>query len=207
MKILLLSATQHEIEPFLKTSPKIDILITGIGIHAAVYRLTKQLCHHHYDMVIQAGLAGSFNNTTALGEVVMVNRDCFGDVGVMENNTYKSIQDLNLSNEPEWLSNHNPILNQLSYKQVSAITVNTISDDDPYILKLKQKWNADIESMEGAALHYVCQHQQVGYLQVRSISNKVGIRDKKLWKLKESINSLNNELEKIINHIMNNRNE
>ena len=56
------------------------------------------------------------------------------------------------------------------------------------------------ESMEGAALHYVCLMENVPFLQIRSISNYIGERNKKKWDMMESINNLNNSLVKIINN-------
>ena len=67
--------------------------------------------------------------------------------------------------------------------------------------KLFEKFNADIESMEGAAFHYVCLLRKANFVQIRSISNIVGERDKTKWKMKEAIASLNNELEKLIQQL------
>jgi len=193
MKILLLSATQLEIQPYLQTAPKADVIISGVGIAAATYHLTKQLSHHHYDLVIQAGVAGTFDETLKLGEVVTVIQDAFGDLGIMENH-FQSIQDIQLSSEPEWLQNKNSLLQKLPYQQVKAITVNTLHSGENMITALIQKWNATIETMEGAVLHYVCLHQQVPFLQIRSISNRIGVRDKTQWRMKEAIHNLNEAL-------------
>ncbi len=48
--------------------------------------------------------------------------------------------------------------------------------------------------MEGAALHYVCLQEQIPFVQIRSVSNYVGERDKTKWKMKEAIENLNTEL-------------
>jgi futalosine hydrolase len=63
---------------------------------------------------------------------------------------------------------------------------------------MKEKLSPHVESMEGAAFHYVCLHQKINFLQLRSISNYVGERDKSKWELKKSIENLNSELIKII---------
>jgi futalosine hydrolase len=55
--------------------------------------------------------------------------------------------------------------------------------------------------MEGAAMHYVCIQEKIPFLQVRSISNEVGIRDKSKWAIREAIVNLNEEIKKIINII------
>ena len=42
MNLLVVAATKFEIEPFLKENNNADILITGVGIPATVYHLTKK---------------------------------------------------------------------------------------------------------------------------------------------------------------------
>jgi len=51
-----------------------------------------------------------------------------------------------------------------------------------------------IESMEGAAFHYVCLQEAVPFLQLRAVSNMIGERDKTKWLMKEAIDNLNKEL-------------
>ena len=52
--------------------------------------------------------------------------------------------------------------------------------------------------MEGAALHYVCLSEKIPFLQLRSVSNYVGERDKNKWAVREAIANLNIELQKIL---------
>ncbi len=204
MKILLVSSTQQEIEPFLKEKRHMDVLISGVGIAASTYSLTKQLLHHHYDLVIQAGVAGSFkhngngNGQPAMGEVVTVSKDVFGDLGAYEQQSFKSVNDLQLSNELEWLHNKQPLLDKLPYKKVTALTVNTVTDDKGIIGALQQKWDAAIESMEGAVLHYVCSEKEIPFIQLRAVCNEVGERDKSKWQLEEAIANLNIAISKTI---------
>jgi futalosine hydrolase len=56
--------------------------------------------------------------------------------------------------------------------------------------------------MEGAALHYICLQQKIKFLQLRSISNTVGERDKQKWEMKKATTNLNMELKKIIQHFI-----
>lgn len=198
MKILLLAATQFEIEPFLQHKHHGDVLISGVGIPATTFHLTKKLSHHHYDLVIQAGVGGSFSNTLSLGEVVCVAKDAFGDLGVYEQQAFKSLNDMQLSNELEWF-NHQADLKSISgLKKVKGITVHTVTDDVTIIKALRQKWNADVESMEGAAAAYVCHQKNIPFLQLRAISNFVGERDKSKWQIKQAIENLNTVLEQVL---------
>ncbi|TAD84173.1 MAG: futalosine hydrolase [Bacteroidetes bacterium] len=203
MKLLIAAATQHEISPFLQ-SPLLrhtDVLITGVGIAAATFQLTKRLHHEHYDLVIQAGVAGTFSASYPLGSVVLAGQDCFGDAGAFENGQFQSLTDMGFSTELEWIHNSHPMLAQLQLPVVRAITVGTITNHPDYTNALRQKYAPDIETMEGAALHYVCQHLHKPYLQLRSISNAVGERNKELWELPAAIANLNATLQQLVQHL------
>jgi len=199
MKILLVSATQLEIQEYVLSAPHHDILITGVGLHAAVFELTRLLHHNRYDLVIQAGVAGAFTaSKLKLGDVVAVEKDAFGDMGAFEEKQLLSLQQLDLSTEKEWWGNSNPLLKKLAFPTVKSITISTIADDDTYINALIDKWSPDIESMEGAALHYVCTKLNMPFLQLRAVSNFVGERDKNKWMLAGAITNLNNAVKKLI---------
>jgi futalosine hydrolase len=202
MNLLVVASTLMEIEPFLSKaiSKHCDVLISGVGVPSTSYLLTKQLLHHHYDLVIQAGVAGSSNEAIQPGDTVLVAKDAFADLGALGPDGFKSISDMGLSQELEWISNPDTyFLDRFSLSKVSAITVNLVTDHEPILTALRAKWkNPDIETMEGAAFHYVCKHLEKKFLQLRAISNLVGERDKKQWKMAEAVERLNAELEKIV---------
>jgi futalosine hydrolase len=87
---------------------------------------------------------------------------------------------------------------------VKAVSVNQISVSKQAISFYQQKFKPAIESMEGAALHYVCLMEKIPFLQVRSISNYIGERNKKNWDMKTSIENLNNELILFLNKLSRN---
>lgn len=195
MKILLTAPTQNEIAKYLLQPVSHDVLITGVGIAQTTMRLTKQLLHHHYDVVIQAGVAGAFNNSfVQLGDVVWVEKDAFGDLGVLDEQGFHSLQEMGFSNDPVWYFDENQQLPKIQLPTVKGITVNTISADNSRLTALLQKWQASIETMEGAAAAMVCHHKKVPFLQIRSISNWVGERNKDKWQLGMAIENLNNTL-------------
>ena len=209
MQILLISATVQEIQPFLDSEPKIDTLITGVGVPSTLYHLQKRMQQIDYDLIIQAGIAGTFNDTIPLGQTVIVKQDSFGDLGVEEKEKYTAIFDTGLMAKSEfpfengWLVNTNEIFRTSSLPAAKAITVNKISDSILLKQQHVKQFNADIESMEGAALHYICLQENIPFLQIRSISNHVGERDRSKWKMKEAIGNLNTDLSKLINELTN----
>ena len=207
MKILVVAATQFEIAPFIKLNPGIDTLITGVGIPSTVYYLSKKLLLEKYDLVIQAGIAGTFTKEIKLGDVIAVELDVFADIGVEENKKFKTLFNLGFNDFEEFPFRCGRLFNDLenfqflNLKVATAVTVNKISDRKKHTKQLNKIFGADIESMEGAAFHYVCIQQNVAFIQIRSVSNKVGERDKTKWKIKDAVENLNNELIKLIDTV------
>jgi len=214
MNILIVAATAIEIKPFLqylkkrKDDADIDVLITGIGLTATTYSLTKHFTIKKPDLVIQAGVAGCFDSSVELGEVLMVKQDTIADQSVVELKKLKTLFDLNLVPHDQhpytsgWLINPlNRFLGLPGIKQVKGISVNQISTSAEMIKFYRKTFNPVIESMEGAALHYVCLMENIPFIQLRSISNYIGERNKKKWDMQDSIKNLNNELVKLVKKI------
>ncbi len=209
MNLLVVAATELEIALLLATNTTADILITGVGIPATVFHLQNKLLHKKYDLVIQAGIAGTFNKSFEKSETFFVQEDTFADIGVDENGNFRTLFEMGFANANEppytngWLKNDHPILKKNLLPAAKAITVNKIISDKTQVEKLRDKFKPTIESMEGAAFHYVCLLQQVNFLQVRSVSNMAGDRNKNKWKMKEAIEALNNELQKLVQKLNN----
>jgi len=208
MRILLTASTKFEIEPFLADNKDVEVLITGVGVPATMYHLQKKLHQEKYDLVIQAGIAGTFKHNIELGEVVLVKQDTFADIGMEEQKNFKTIFNAGFAEKDAfpfsngWLINSNNQLQLSLLRQAKAITVNKVSDSMLQKQQAILHFSPEIESMEGAALHYVCLQENIPFIQIRSISNAVGERDKSNWKIKEAIHHLNQELAGIINNLL-----
>ena len=205
MKLLIVAATEFEIAPYISENTEAEILITGVGSPACMYALTKRLQQSKYDFVIQAGIAGTFKNAFPLGETFFVKSDAFADLGIYENEHFFTLFDKKFI-DPDavpykngWLEN--AAENTFKLATAKSITVNTVTDSFLQTSMFTKKYNPDIESMEGAAFHYVCIQENVAFLQLRSVSNFVGERIKTNWKMKESILSLNENLSRIVQHL------
>lgn len=215
MNCLLISATAGEIAPFLtyfRETPKmfhldlnIDVLITGVGLTATTYHLGRQVRIKRPDLVIQAGIAGSFDNKLSHGTVVAIKQEAIADEGVKEKNGFSSVFDLGFTSKNQfpyrngWLSNPATVLLKRSgLKVVKGISVNQVSTERRLIAEYRNKYKATTESMEGAACHYVCLMENLPFLQIRALSNSVGERNKKKWKTELAIQNLNKELTRLL---------
>ncbi|HUZ59010.1 MAG TPA: futalosine hydrolase [Hanamia sp.] len=204
MNLLIVAATRFEIEPFLKEKTNIEILITRVGIPATIFHLTNKLVEKKFDLAIQAGIAGTFNNHFNIADTVLVKEDAFADLGIKEKGKFKTLFETGFQDKNDFpytdgrLINNHPYFEKNTLPAAKGITVNTVSDNHLQNQFNKEKFAAEIESMEGAAFHYVCLQQKINFLQLRSISNTVGERDKAKWKIKSAIENLSHELLKII---------
>lgn len=202
MKLLVIAATEAEIASFLeKNRADTDVLITGVGMTATAYALTKKLQNKQYDFVLQAGVGGSFDTNIPLGEVVFITSDRYADLGAEDHDNYLDITEMGLL-DPNTHPFTNgilhtplsPIHDNIKLRQVSGISVNTVTGSEKTVA-LRRKYGCEVESMEGVALHYVCLQEKIPFAQVRAISNYVTPRDKSQWKMKEAIINLNNWLQ------------
>jgi futalosine hydrolase len=216
MKLLIVCATEDEIRPFLAyraahLAPKKveeSILITGVGMVASTFSLTKKLKNHKYDLVLQVGVGGAFNDSLPPGEVVFIGSDQFGDMGAEDHDKYLDVFELGLFLKDEFpfregkLANpHKPQEYKISLPAASGLTINTVSGSEKTIKMRADKYKCDVESMEGAAFHYVCLRDEVHFAQVRAISNRVTPRDKSQWKMQDAIANLNKWLIDFVNSI------
>lgn len=211
MQLLLCAATPFEIAPavqFLQTYNKhadnrIDVLVTGVGLLPATFNLTRQVLLNQPQFILQAGVAGSINDALSLGEVVVVNQESVGDAGVYENGIFSTLFDMALAEKNTHPWTNGQLVNEgitslhlTGMKVVAGVTVNEITTNAERIAYYQQS-GAQVETLEGAALHYVGLMTGIPFLQIRSISNYVGERNKSKWQMKEAITNLNDELQRI----------
>ena len=211
MNCLVIAATPIEIAPFLtylkkekKIKYEIDVLITGIGLTAATYALLNQINIKKPAFIIQAGVGGCFDINIKLGTVVAIKKETIADQSVVELKTLKTLFDLQLLPQNKisfsngWLVNSNDILRKIKLKKVTGISVNEITTDKKKVKLYRDRFKPVIESMEGAALHYVSLMEKIPFLQIRSVSNYIAERNKQKWNMKEAVENLNKDLISIL---------
>ncbi|MCT4639837.1 MAG: futalosine hydrolase [Bacteroidales bacterium] len=212
--ILIIAATEQEVIPLLnklnteKVSDKVYVseinsisvktVISDMGTLFTSYTLTKEIVTGNPDLIINMGIAGSFNNDISIGDVVKVCTEEIGDLGYENKDSYVPFMRSGFMN-PDSLPFrqgkifNNTVVNSDTYKNlrdVSGITVNTAHGNRESINRFRSVYNADTESMEGAAVAYVSEMENIDYILIRSISNYVESRDKNRWNIPLAIKNL-----------------
>ena len=225
MKILMTSATWLEIKlladelnmvfenrNFLKSGKinghQIDILITGIGTIFTTFSLTQLLSQNSYDMIINTGIAGSLNSGLEIGDVVNVISEEFADLGVESREEFLTLFESGFINSDEFPFNGGKLKATFenkafdSIKKVRGLTSNVSHGNTNSIEKIRRKFKADIETMEGAAVFYVCINTGVPCCEIRSVSNYVEPHDKTNWNIPLSLENLKEKLMDTFNNLV-----
>lgn len=213
MKIVIVAATNKELEliqraQFEMSSNIISLETTGVGSIAASFALSEITTSQSPDIIIQIGIGGSFSTALQLGSAVAISREVIADMGVVEADGYKDIFELGLAKNNSFpysngsLANTNDkLLEMTKLQSVAGLTVNEVTTNPTKILLFRKKYAAEVESMEGAALHYTCIMKKIPFIQIRGISNLVGERDKSCWKINEAIASASESCIQLVNNL------
>lgn len=213
-KIILVTATKVEIEPTLKflnefylctnnvyrlNKYDLKVCITNVGMVNTAFELGKCI-NENYDFAINAGIAGSFGKFN-IGELVKVKQDCFCELGAENDLDFLSFDELGFGTQH--LKIEYPYENNLTKKinLAKSITVNKIHGNDLSIKKVVEKYQPDIETMEGAAFIFASNSFKWKAVQLRAISNKVEKRNKNNWNIGLAINNLNVALIELIKEL------
>ncbi|WKZ18393.1 MAG: futalosine hydrolase [Candidatus Jettenia sp. CY-1] len=227
MKILIVAATSCEIKPLLSALGQtdgeefsmktfqyhqlhLDVLITGVGLMQTAYFMGRRFVNHTYDLALNFGIAGSFNKNISIGEVANVTEEQIADLGAEDNENFLDIIELKLLRPDQFPYNSGKLINKIPdwaqeisnlKVKVKGISVNTVHGNQHSIDKIIQKYQPDLESMEGAAFLYACLIENIPCLQIRAVSNYVENRNKDTWNIPLAIENLNKTAMKIIHHI------
>ncbi len=222
-KVLLVSATRMEVKMLLNecwfvdaladnlktyrlNCVEFDLLITGMGTTFTTYHLTQVLNQQNYRLAINTGIAGSLNGELRIGDVVNVTEEEFADLGIEEENEFHTLFDIGYLQSDEFpfenrLLKADKLPIPIQLPRVKGITTNISHGHRGSINRLKARFTAQVETMEGAAVFYVCRWFGVPCLQIRAISNYVAPRDEALWDIPLALDNLKNTLIEILSKI------
>lgn len=224
LSILFVTATAVEAEPLRKITGlddagryisagghRFDLLITGIGPVATAWAMTRRLSMNPKpDLVINAGIAGSFRDDLLKGNVVVPVSDLFADAGVETSAGFLTLYEAGLEKADTYPFVEGRLISDNRYTQlatgivrpVKAISVSASTGSLAAMERLKRKFDPDIETMEGAAFFYICSMEKIPSLAIRSVSNMVGPRDKTKWDIPLAIENLTLSLQDMVDKLI-----
>lgn len=195
----------------------VDFMLTGIGATSTCYRLTKKILEAAtegtpYTLVINIGIAGSFcTEKYPIGSAAVIEKEHFGDLGFETMFGFQTLFQYELLDADLFPYKggalyrtplESPLEDLLSgYEKATGVTVQTVTGNPAKVEDIKTRFFPDIESMEGAAVYYVCLQEKVPFFEIRTVSNAVGERDKSKWNIPLALKKLTDICKEILSAV------
>ena len=143
MKTLLIFATEAEAAPIRALRADLETAICGVGAVECALAMAKIIEEHKPEAVVLCGIAGAYDKTLNVGDVVSVVAENTASLPAVYRKSYLATLKLPL---PEVTSN-----------TVMAVGAEAAG--------------SQVENMEGAAIFALCNHYGIKCAQIRAISN------------------------------------
>ncbi|MFF8836269.1 futalosine hydrolase [Streptomyces sp. NPDC015130] len=180
-----------------------DLLVGGVG-PAAVAAATAtaltaaSLAGTPYDLVVSAGIAGGFAPHAPIGTVVVSEAIVAADLGADTPDGYLAVEELGFgrSAHPVPHSLTGPLAAALRagdrpHTVAPVLTVSTVTGTAGRAAELAGRHpTAAAEAMEGFGVAEAAAAYGVPAVEIRSVSNAVGPRDRAAWRIGEALDAL-----------------
>lgn len=177
---------------------RFEVLIGGVGVAQAAISTAKALTKADYGLVVCAGIAGGFAEQAAVGDVVVASEIIAADLGAETPQGFTSVDELGFG------STRVAVPAQLAARLAAALqaaalptvlgpvlTLSTVTGTAETAQALAARVpGAAAEAMEGFGAALAAQDAGLPALELRTISNAVGPRDRAAWRIKEALAAL-----------------
>ncbi|MBL0385166.1 futalosine hydrolase [Tumebacillus sp. ITR2] len=203
MRVLLMTAVSVEQEAVLRGlqgAENFDVQLAGVGPIQAAINTTKVLesAKSPYDLVISAGIAGGFVGRAEVGSIVVSTEIIAADLGAETPEGFSSLDELGFG------ATRVPVNPDLAKKVMEALqtaglqaqsgpvlTLSTVTGTAETAAQLAARIpGAAAEGMEGYGVALAAHERGIPVLELRTISNPVGPRDRAAWKIKDALVAL-----------------
>ncbi len=180
-----------------KTSGDVDVIVGGVGPAAAAattaVRLAAERAHGRpYHMVVSMGIGGAFSGRAAIGDVVVGTASIAADLGAQSPDGFLSVAELGFGRVA--IDADYELVEELVKAGASSgsiITVCTVTGSAERAVELAEAHpDAVVEAMEGYGVACAAEATGVRFVEVRTISNLVGPRDRAAWRIGDALTAL-----------------
>jgi futalosine hydrolase len=186
VRLLVVTAVAAERDAILDATPETDVLVAGIGPAAAAVVTATTLATDPFDVVISAGIGGGFD--IPLGAVVVASKIVYADLGVRTSDGFEPIGSTSLNVPPDLV---HQLVARTGALTGAVLTVSTVTGTAAGAAELRARHpDAVAEAMEGFGVASAAALHRVAFAEVRAISNRVGPRDRRSWRIPEALGAL-----------------
>ncbi|MGA4958444.1 futalosine hydrolase [Streptomyces lavendulocolor] len=178
----------------------VDVVAGGVGPAAAAVATAVALATapSAYDLVVSAGIAGGFAPHAPLGSVVVADAIVAADLGADTPGGYVAVEELGFGRSvhlppPALTARISGALHAGGVRHVVApvLTLSTVTGSAARTAELTARHpRAAAEAMEGFGVAEAAAAHGVPVVEIRTVSNTVGPRDRAAWRIGEALVSL-----------------
>lgn len=182
-----------------RPASQVDVLVAGVGMASAgayagvaLSRGSAQEAPYRY--VCSLGIGGAFAGRAAIGDVVVGTRSVAADLGAQSPEGFLSLATLGFGQSD--LDCDADLVSRLGIALPGAIageilTVSTVTGTATRAAELADRHPAAVvEAMEGYGVAMAAAAVRIPFVEIRTISNLVGLRDRGAWRIKEALAAL-----------------
>lgn len=178
------------------------ILLTGVSKISTTYNLTRFLSNNsNINKIYLIGIAGAYEGSNLnISDIVSVQKDYLIDEATIVQTDNLDIKITTMNEKGIDIIDDNFAEFKIveNMKVVNSNTVSLIQTDENICNAYRDKYNASVENMEGAAFGYIASQFNVDTYQVRSISNFCGLKFNNSWNVKDACEKLKYFIDGII---------
>jgi futalosine hydrolase len=181
----------------------VDVIAAGVGPAAAAAGTATALAGQDapYGLVVSAGIGGGFPAHAPVGAVVVADAIVAADLGAETADGFVPVTELGFGRiehrPPERLAR--AVAEALGAVHAPVLTVSTVTGTAESAAALAARHpRAAAEAMEGFGAAEAAAAHGVPVLEIRTVSNPVGPRDRSAWRIGEALAALTTAFAKLI---------
>jgi futalosine hydrolase len=167
------------------------IMAGGIGMAAAAAAAAYALGQESFDAVVSMGIGGGFDGRATVGDVVVATSSVACQLGADSPEGYLDFGELGLAETILATTGDVALLAaRLGARTGPVLSVSTVTGTDARAVEYAERWAPVAEGMEGFGVWTAAGAAGVVPYEIRTISNRVGRRDRESWDIAGALDAL-----------------
>ncbi|WP_152394910.1 futalosine hydrolase [Paenibacillus guangzhouensis] len=201
LRVLIMTSVEAERQAVLRglqDQDRFDVCVAGVGSVIAAINTTKAIHTGDYDLVVNAGIAGGFIGRAEIGSVVVSEGIIAADLGAESGEGFISVDELGFGSSQIAVD---AILSdrvtealraaELPVQSGLILTLSTVTGTQETADSLASRFpTAVAEAMEGYGVAAAAASYGLPVLELRSISNNIGPRNREAWRIPDALTAL-----------------
>lgn len=196
--ITSVSAERDAVLKGLQGAEGFEVAIGGVGPVAAAVSAASLLAKSPYRLVVSAGIGGGFSQRAAVGSIVVADEIIAADLGAETPDGFLRLDELGFGPTRMKVEENRVTLVTEALRKAGlpvvtgpiltvATVTGTLATAEEMLVRVP---DAAAEGMEGFGIAAAALTHGVPVLEIRTISNAVGPRDRDAWRIDEALEKL-----------------